>query len=471
MLYLRRVIFIFIGISFISCNNSTVDNIDRGAGYNFRPGYPELRVASTGYIAEDNSSHIIVSGDVVYGSLVFAQKDGKYNASVSVEIEIYEETDTNKKVDGIQFSQEITTKDPKIVNSQDVYSFEKDFDISPGNYVVQIVLTDHRSGKQSVRQAKTSIPDPEDETAHITEIRILARDVEEKTGFIPVTTFDIPSRYDTLQFIFQVTNNDPETPITLEFRLLKFESDTTAARPMHFSTPSPSSLAYKGIEYDDSEEVQTSTRELTQPGSVLIEFIFTDLERGNYRLEVESLNDEAAELYKAREFGIKSENYPSLQNARELAKPLVYLMDEKEYDNLLSIEDPDELKKAIDRFWLSNIKNSNAARQVIALYYQRVEEANKQFSNYKEGWKTDPGMVYILFGPPWYADSFGDQMTWSYSYNRDAPEKNFIFERPTLKNKFFPFDHYILMRSGYYYNLYYQQTERWRNGTILNTSL
>ena len=36
---------------------------------------------------------------------------------------------------------------------------------------------------------------------------------------------------------------------------------------------------------------------------------------------------------------------------------------------------------------------------------EEIEEANKQFSNYKEGWKTDMGMMYILFGPPWYIES------------------------------------------------------------------
>ena len=33
-------------------------------------------------------------------------------------------------------------------------------------------------------------------------------------------------------------------------------------------------------------------------------------------------------------------------------------------------------------------------------YYRRVAFANQNFSGYLEGWKTDMGMVYILFGPP-----------------------------------------------------------------------
>jgi hypothetical protein len=33
-------------------------------------------------------------------------------------------------------------------------------------------------------------------------------------------------------------------------------------------------------------------------------------------------------------------------------------------------------------------------------YYARVEYANKHFSHFMEGWRTDMGMVYIMFGPP-----------------------------------------------------------------------
>jgi hypothetical protein len=33
-------------------------------------------------------------------------------------------------------------------------------------------------------------------------------------------------------------------------------------------------------------------------------------------------------------------------------------------------------------------------------YYIRVQFANKNFAHYIEGWRTDMGMVYIIFGSP-----------------------------------------------------------------------
>ena len=79
-------------------------------------------------------------------------------------------------------------------------------------------------------------------------------------------------------------------------------------------------------------------------------------------------------------------------------------MTTREYEALKEIDDTEELKETIDAFWLRNMDNAQQAQQVIELYYSRVEQANLQFSNFKDGWKTDMGFVYIMFGPPMYVD-------------------------------------------------------------------
>lgn len=462
---------LFLGLITAGCSKSYYDNIDRGEGYSYRPGYPELRLAATGYIDENNDTYVIVSGDIVYGSLVYSGKNDVFSAEIAIEIQIAENTDEKRVVSRTEFSETITSENERIVDSQDVFRFEREFDVPPGNYVVQAVVRDKSSRQQTVRATNTSLPNPTDNTSHLTEIRILGKDSDKQQDFKQATTYDISSSLDSLKFIFQVTNNNPDKPIEIESRLLKFRSDTSVARPMNYNNYSPSSLPYIGIDYDRYDVIQSSTRQLNQPGSVIIEFAFTNLERGNYRLEVTSDQGNDGELYKGRDFSIKSPNYPSLKTPEELARPLYYLMNKKEYEQLIAITDPDSLKKAIDRFWLSNIKNSATARSVISLYYERVEEANKQFSNFKEGWKTDPGMLYILFGPPWYNDVFSDEMVWSYSYNREDPEKNFVFNRTKLNSKFYPFNNYLLQRSNFYYNIQAQQIERWRTGLILNYNL
>lgn len=240
---------------------------------------------------------------------------------------------------------------------------------------------------------------------------------------------------------------------------------------MSYNNYTIGSLRYKGIDYREDEEVASTTRRLTQPGSVYIEFTYPNLERGNYRFEVTTENSGGQELYQARDFSIKSRNYPILSNVRELAAPLAYLMNDKEYRALMSIQGDQKLKQAVDRFWLENIGNPNIARQVIQKYYDRVEQANKLFSSYKEGWKTDMGMMYILFGQPWYVDETVRRMSWSYSYDINDFQTNFFFFKPKQRSKYYPFDYFILNRSPEYFNLEYRQKQLWLTGQILTDNL
>lgn len=455
------------------CNNKYIDDIDRGAGYNYRPGYPELRLAATGYVDTDDNTKVSVSGDVVYGSLVFKEIDNAFEARIVVDIQIYDEENDKQMVASREFSRELRSEDPRVTGSQNVLRFEEVFDVPSGSYRIEAGVTDRFSARQSRQELKTSIPDPADSISHLTEIRILAKDNEaENPEFHPITTYDVAGRMDSLLFNLQVTNNNAGNPLRVESRLIRFRSDTSVTRPMSYNNYSPSHIAFRGLDFDETEEIQSSVRTLTQNGSVFIEYVFTDLPRGNYRLEV-SAGEEGSDdyIYKARDFSVKSEHYPSLKTAEELARPLYYLMNDKEYKKLLSIQSPDSMKAAIDRFWLSNIQNSTKARNVITLYYERVEEANKQFSNFKEGWKTDPGMIYILFGPPWYVEAFADEMTWLYTYNRYDSEKVFNFKQPKLKTKYFPYNNYLLIRNNEYHSIQLRQRNKWLSGQILKDNL
>ncbi|MBK9510682.1 MAG: GWxTD domain-containing protein [Cytophagaceae bacterium] len=97
-------------------------------------------------------------------------------------------------------------------------------------------------------------------------------------------------------------------------------------------------------------------------------------------------------------FIVVDKRYPRQTMAGDMREPLVYMSTQKEIDILRNTEDP---KDAIDLYFLNICKgNQSTARQMIKNYYRRVSDANRLFSNYKEGWKTDKGMVYIIMGPP-----------------------------------------------------------------------
>ena len=452
------------------CVRSANPDIERGSFFQFQDGYPELRTSSIGYLSEQDEPLINVTSEVVLGSLIYSTENDKRLASITLEIRILETDGDFTKTVREEF--EIESENTNSYNSQDVFTHDEVIEAQPGEFEVTVTVLDNSSGRAVTRTSESIIPDPQDPRINITTIRLLGKEKGEPSDpFSSITTYTVPSKIDSLQFRFQVTNNDLDDPLTVESRLLRFPSDTSAARPMNFNNYSPSSIQYQGIDMRNPEEIDGTTRRLDQPGSVLIDFKYELFERGNYRFEVETVDEEGERVYKARDFSIKSKNYPSLLTSRELAEPLIYLMDRKDHERMMKIEDPDSLKEAIDRFWLSNIGNMNRARSVINLYYERVEEANKQFTTFKEGWKTDTGMMYILFGPPWYVDRRLNTLFWSYSYDRTDPQYNFMFERPTMRNEYFPFDNYLLQRNQGYFNIQYRQIQLWLSGGILTNRI
>jgi len=455
-----------------SCVPEVDRNVERGADYKFKEGFPEVRVSAIGFFDELDKSGINLTADIVYGSLIYRTEGKQQIANIKLNIRI-EEKETKKNVKTELYNLDISTKEENITNSQDIFTYNKRIPVPPGDYTVYVTTTDKNSDKQITRQTHAFIPNPVNNTANLTTVQLLSKDsTASQNEFFPVTTYDVPGKMDSLKFRFQVTNTKKDTLEVLS-TLKKFNADTTISRRLSSNNYSAASLPYEGIEYDEFEIIQENRRKIIQPGNVLIEFKFPQLERGNYRFQVSISGsiEESEETEKARDFGIKSKNYPTLKTPRELARPLVYLMGRKDYEEMMQIQSPDSLKKAIDAFWLQEMKQTQTAQDVIALYYERVEMANKQFSNFKEGWKTDPGRVFILFGPPWYVDQSVETMQWSYSYNRQDPNANFIFFRPRINNKYYPFNHFVLNRRHFYFGNEYRQVQNWITGNILTRSL
>jgi len=480
---LNIIVSIFLFTYLAGCNQQVNQNVERGSTYKYQEGFPEVRVSAIGLFDAENKPGINITADIVYGSLIYSSsndEDGGLEASLKAGIQIKNrKNDKTVKREGYSF--DVTAKNRTITNSQRVFTFQKRIPISPGSYDVLVTIVDQSSGKKTTRKTEAFIPEYDDNKPRITTIQLLSKDSDvANSAFTPVTTYDVQKKNDSLAFRFQVTNAADDT-VEITNTLMSFKYDSTIARSMSSPDYSQGSIQYEGIEYDERTILQENKRLIIQPRNVVVALKVPILEKGNYRFRATITSRSGSSnnsgnsndgMQKSRDFSVKSANYPTPKTPRELAGPLAYLMGEKEHNKLMSIESSDSLKKAIDKFWLDKIKKPQVAKDVIAKYYERVEQANKQFSNFKAGWKTDMGMIYVLFGPPYYVDDFNvDQMQWSYSYNREEFESNYFFFQPTLENKYFPFQHYILERDQDYFNIVFRQRENWKTGDILTQPL
>jgi GWxTD domain-containing protein len=153
-------------------------------------------------------------------------------------------------------------------------------------------------------------------------------------------------------------------------------------------------------------------------------------------------------------------DFPKINTPEELIDPLTYLTTSAEYKQLQSEENK---KLAVDNFWLGIASSSGRARELIRIYYNRVYFANYYFSTNKPGWKTDRGMVYIVYGPPQNLQKSPDSETWIYYMKGASSVINFIFQ---YKPNEFSLDNFVLRRSESQEWHWREAVDSWRKGEI-----
>ncbi|MBV6479419.1 MAG: hypothetical protein HGGPFJEG_02192 [Ignavibacteria bacterium] len=116
-----------------------------------------------------------------------------------------------------------------------------------------------------------------------------------------------------------------------------------------------------------------------------------------------------------------------------------YLMTEKEIDRYEDMKNLDLKRKFMYDFWKSRDSNPGTPQNEFKIgYLKRVNEANNNFKEaYKEGWKTDRGRVYLVYGKPDDIERFPFETTkksyeiWKYDSVEGGGECVFIEKQST----------------------------------------
>jgi GWxTD domain-containing protein len=155
-----------------------------------------------------------------------------------------------------------------------------------------------------------------------------------------------------------------------------------------------------------------------------------------------------------------AKGFPAVTSEQMLLEPLRYMCSSAEYEKLKTAQD---IKSAVDNFWIARCGSKERARELIKTYYTRVEQANRKFTSYTEGWKTDRGMIWIIFGEPAVIETKENYISWLYKdrSNNFSLRYNFI----KINNPFTDND-YWLERNISYKLVWYDAIETWRQGRV-----
>ena len=131
---------------------------------------------------------------------------------------------------------------------------------------------------------------------------------------------------------------------------------------------------------------------------------------------------------------------------------LKYVTTSNEYKAMTQSED---VRANFEYFWIDCGGSKERARTLMSSYYGRAEEANRAFSVHGEGWKSDRGLIYMIYGPPSYIMHLIDREIWFFGAEQSDNAWNVVF----YKRGDFEMD-----RSLDYRQSWFLSVDSWRNG-------
>ncbi len=155
-------------------------------------------------------------------------------------------------------------------------------------------------------------------------------------------------------------------------------------------------------------------------------------------------------------FYAADEDFPKVRTIDAQIPPLRYITTNKEFVN---IKNASNRELAMENFWYNAAGDIEQALNKKEMYNERVEMANKLFTSYKAGWKTDRGMIYIVMGPPDRVHFFEESEEWIYGNPSNIESMRFRFVR---KPKPFKYENFVLERKEKYRLPWYKAVENWK---------
>ncbi len=344
--------------------------------------------------------------------------DITYEANYRVAYELYESYDSKNPLDTASF----------VYSDQENYGQEAevvvDFDVKaafPGTFVIKIILTDLNASDHSVFRFENI-----HKASRFSAQNFFLTDENEYPLF---GNFVLQDRY------FRVQYNNPDT----QQLVIRYYKKT-------FPLAKPPFSIERNITYS-FEADSFYTINLTQGMSHLLELPH----HGIYHIQAKTGQREGLTLFRF------DDGYPDVSDPAQALAPLRYLTTEREFEKLLSYSD---YKTAVDSFWLDRSSfKPDRAKNMIKRYYSRVQEVNRIFTSYQEGWKTDRGLIYIIYGPPSEVYRNNKEEEWIYGEKGNPMSIRFYFHK---SDNPFTDNSYNLHRLPVYKSSWYIAIENWR---------
>ncbi len=349
-------------------------------------GVPSLFIDAVSFAAQNGpNGRLDVFVQVGYENLSFVKQAELYDAAYEMTLSLFDSSNVllNEKlwtenVKGVPFERSA---------SPNAFSYtQRSFQVPRGKYSLRVVLRDKESGSSYTLTKPVTVPDFGAGDFRLSDILMLSRvsSAGEKRSIVPNISANVGAIPDAFSVYLEVYN-------TRGLDSVRFTMDIAARKSEKKVTADTVAALKRGR------------------GEYILQVPHGTLPLGDYELTIsarlpgapkegeEHILARSSRSINARWYGLPR----SIQDLDMAIEQLKYIAKDDDISPLKDATTADAKMAAFMEFWKRRDPNPNTPRnERMEEYYARVDYANKHFSHYTAGWRTDMGMVYIMFGAP-----------------------------------------------------------------------
>lgn len=265
--------------------------------------------------------------------------------------------------------------------SQNAQILTRNMFLPPGDYEVFVSVFEQSTKNKTEKKREVTVEDYSTPPLSISDVMIVSR-LSSNDGK-KIITPDVGrnvAAIDTFYLFYYVYKNNDDEKIELNCRILDPEKK----------------------EVYNKKEVLDVTSGISFQNQVFMAVPTAEFGYGKYTIEITAASNNYNSTTDSW-FENLSLDFPlPMKDIDILVEQLQYIAKGDEMDFIRDGKTDVEKQKRFLDFWKKKDPSPNTKRnEVMQEYYRRITAANKFFGNvYTQGWRTDMGMVYVIFGEP-----------------------------------------------------------------------
>lgn len=344
---------------------------------------PNLYIETMNFsIDSPESTRVDVYLDVPFQALSFTKNENRFTASYEVTMDLDDSAGT--LLTERLWSDNVSTRDyGESVSGFSGKMSQKTFYLRPGEYGLNVQVRDSETQKVAHGHRKLSVRKFKRSGLSVSDM-MLVDDMTpdgEKTVITPNITNKVTDTPNGIKVYFETYNHSLCDSAMFVLSVLNLRGATIDRDTLRKHVPSGETACFMTVKSGK-------------------------FNAGDYRIEVfgrtisSTLSTDSTATI-AHAFSLRWSGLPQpitdLDNAID---EMQYVSDRETMDKMKKA-DPAEKRKMFLDFWKQRDPTPGTeTNELMEEYYQRVDYSNKNFGHYIPGWKTDRGIVYIIFGVP-----------------------------------------------------------------------